>query len=207
MSVVLIGLGSRGDVQPLAVLGGELVRRGVPARVVALAEYAELAGRYGAAVEPVDAELAPALAMARRYRWVAGTLTGQGWLLRHWVRAVSEPFADAILRAVRPGDAVVGGVLAAEAAVAVAQAVHGRAATMLFTGPLPTSQPESHCFSPEWLESCITAGRAARRPVCGPAAPRWRCRSASISRTTPPGWRRWASGRSLCRSPASTRPG
>lgn len=174
MSVVLIGLGSRGDVQPLAVLGGELVRRGVPARVVALAEYAELAGRYGAAVEPVDAELAPALAMARRYRWVAGTLTGQGWLLRHWVRAVSEPFADAILRAVRPGDAVVGGVPAAEAAVAVAQAVRGRAATMLFTGQLPTSQPESHCFA-RWFTPWATVNRwataASWRAATGLGAP------------------------------------
>ena len=77
MAVVLIGLGSRGDVQPMAVLGGELVRRGVRARVVALEEYAGLAGRYGAEVVPVRATLQSALEGAARHRHLAGTPAGK----------------------------------------------------------------------------------------------------------------------------------
>ena len=147
MAVVLIGLGSRGDVQPMAVLGGELVRRGVRARVVALEEYAGLAGRYGAEVVPVRATLQSALEGAARHRHLAGTPAGQGWLLRRWVREVSRPFVDATLQAAGPGDSLLGGVLAAGGAAVAAEALGGRSATVLFTGQLPTSYAESHCFN------------------------------------------------------------
>lgn len=147
MAVVLIGLGSRGDVQPMAVLGGALARRGVETTVVALAEYADLAGRYGAGVAPVQAGLRSALEAARRHPRVASTAAGQGWLLRRWVSEVSGPLVEALVRAVRPGDAVLGGVLGAGAAMVAAEALGGRAATVLLTGQLPTVHPESHCFA------------------------------------------------------------
>ncbi|MHA6523726.1 glycosyltransferase [Tessaracoccus sp. G1721] len=147
MAVVLIGLGSRGDVQPMAVLGGALARRGVDARVVALEEYADLAGRYGAEAVPVRADLASALEMAGRHPRVAGTVAGQGLLLRRWVSEVAGPVADAVLAAARPGDSVLGGILGAGAAVAAAEGLGGRAATMLFTAQLPTLHRESHCFA------------------------------------------------------------
>ncbi|MBB1514888.1 glycosyltransferase family 1 protein [Tessaracoccus sp. MC1679] len=147
MAVVLIGLGSRGDVQPMAVLGGELARRGVEARVVALAEYADLAGRYGAEAVPIRADLTSALETARRYPLVAGTAFGQGWLLRRWVSEVAGPVADAVLAAARPGDSLLSGILGAGAAVAAAEGLGGRAATVLFTAQLPTVYRDSHCFA------------------------------------------------------------
>ena len=147
MAVVLIGLGSRGDVQPMAVLGGELARRGVEARVVALAEYADLAGRYGAEAVPVRADLASALETARRHPRVAGTAFGQGWLLRRWVSEVAGPVADAVLAAARPGDSLLSGILGAGAAVTAAEGLGGRAATVLFTAQLPTVYRDSHCFA------------------------------------------------------------
>lgn len=147
MAVVLIGLGSRGDVQPMAVLGGELVRRGVEARVVALAQYADLARRYGAEAVPVRADLSSALQTARRHPRVAGTALGQGWLLRRWVSEVAGPVADAVLAAARPGDCLLSGLLGAGAAVTAAEGLGGRAATVLFTAQLPTVHRDSHCFA------------------------------------------------------------
>ena len=61
MGVVLLALGSRGDVQPMAVLAGALQRRGIDARVVALAEYADLVADHGAGFVPVPGRLADAL--------------------------------------------------------------------------------------------------------------------------------------------------
>ena len=147
MAVVLIGLGSRGDVQPMAVLGGELARRGVEARVVALAEYADLAGRYGAEAVPIRADLAAALEAARKHPRVAGTAPGQGWLLRRWVSQVAGPVADAVLASARPGDCLLSGILGAGAAVAAAEGLGGRAATVLFTAQLPTVFRDSHVFA------------------------------------------------------------
>ena len=68
MGVVLLGLGSRGDVQPMAVLAAALARAGVDARVVGLAEYAPLAAGLGAAYVPVAGSVADAARIAERNR-------------------------------------------------------------------------------------------------------------------------------------------
>ena len=147
--MLLLALGSRGDVQPMAALGGALARRGVDARVVALRDYAGLVGEEGAGFVPVDASLADAIDATRTPlgRLATGSAAGQGWLLRRWCGQLAEPVADAVLGAARPGEAVLAGVLARDVATALAEASGGRrVATVVFTGQVPTQQADSHFF-------------------------------------------------------------
>lgn len=146
MAVVLLALGSRGDVQPMSVLAGELTRRGVPARVVASREYRALVEERGAEFVPVDISVSDVVAQSRNRRLLLSTLAGQGMMLRSWVRQARESFAEAVTSAVNPGDTVVSGILAATAGVSAAEGNGGRAVTMLFTGQYPTAHRESHCF-------------------------------------------------------------
>lgn len=146
MAVVLLALGSRGDVQPMSVLGGELVRRGIPASVIASHEYRDLVEERGARFVPVDISVAEVVANSRNRRLLLSTLAGQGLMLRNWVHRAREPFADAVASTVAPGDTVISGILAATAGMSAAEANGGRAATLLFTGQHPTAHRESHCF-------------------------------------------------------------
>ena len=54
MKVVLLALGSRGDVQPMIALGRELAARGLPVTVVALRDYAGLVDGAGLDFAPID---------------------------------------------------------------------------------------------------------------------------------------------------------
>lgn len=146
--MLLLAIGSRGDVQPLAVLGGALRRQGVDARVVALRDYAELVAREGAGFVGVDATIDDALAATRTAggRLASGSPAGQAWLLHRWTAAIAPRVADAVLGARRDSDAVVTGVLGRDVATALAEASGHRVATVVFTGQVPTLQPDSYYF-------------------------------------------------------------
>lgn len=146
MAVVLLALGSRGDVEPLAVLAGALVRHGVEARVVALADYADLVTASGAPVTPIAGSVAQSLEMThtRVGRLVFAGSAGQGVILRRWVAAIAPAVAEATLSAVRPGDTLVSGILTREVALALVEARRCRMVTMVYTGMLPTVHRECH---------------------------------------------------------------
>lgn len=150
MAVVLLALGSRGDVQPMAALAGEVVLRGVAATVVATRDFAGLVAEQGAgfAAIPVDSAAAVESTGTRVGSLLVGTRAGQAVLLARWVRALAEPAADTALATVRPGDAVLGGILGRDLAISIAEARGGPALTVLFTGQLPTLHRESY-FAPE----------------------------------------------------------
>ena len=59
---VLLAVGSRGDVQPMVTLGGELRRRGATVVVVALRDYAALVGSAGLTHLPIDRAMTESLA-------------------------------------------------------------------------------------------------------------------------------------------------
>ena len=111
MKVVLLALGSRGDVQPMVALGKALQAVGKPVMVVALREFAPLVEAAGLSFMPIDGtfeDTGPAAAETAR------KMAGGGMSYR----AVSAGLADiapqvavAEMAAVEPGDLVVGGVL------------------------------------------------------------------------------------------------
>lgn len=149
MAVVLLALGSRGDAQPMAVLGGALAQQGTDATVVALRDYADLVERQGARFVPIEAGIADPVESTRGGlgRLAVRHPAGQGWLLADWTRRIAPLVADAVLAAVRPGDTVLSGVLTRPVADALAEGRGCRAATLLFTAQAPTLQRESHFFA------------------------------------------------------------
>jgi UDP:flavonoid glycosyltransferase YjiC (YdhE family) len=146
----MLGVGSRGDVQPLAVLAGALAQRGIDARVVALAEYASVAADLGAGFEPFPGELADALNRTWFVEQLAKQPLGQLAMLRRWVASLAPGLADTLDRLVEPGDTLIAGTLARGAATAFALARQARVATIVYTGQAPTLHPDSHFYG-HWL--------------------------------------------------------
>lgn len=145
MTYVLLSLGSRGDVVPMVTLGRELRRRGEQVKVVGLAEYAVLAERASLAFEPVRATLAETLWVDRP--WVRRAMLAQSGLmylgmLERFTSSATR-VADAILRAIRPGDVVVTGLVTLDAAQALAATGEISTALALFSPVLPSADPES----------------------------------------------------------------
>ena len=148
MAVVLLAVGSRGDVQPLACIAGALRRQGADASVVALQEYAGLVTEFGegARFVPIAGRLDDAVRRGGLKDVLGSTSFGQLTLLKRWVAGLSDSFVEAALREVGPSDTVVSGVLSRGAAAALASARGCRAATIVYTGQPPTLQRESFIF-------------------------------------------------------------
>ena len=144
MAVLILAMGSRGDVQPMANLAGALARRGVDVAVAALPEYADLAAEHGPGVGfvPLPGRLSDAVGEGRLDRWLTHSQLGQWLVLRRWLAGLAPDFVDAVTAAVRPGDTVLSGVLTRGVAAAFAEA-GGRAATVAYTGQVPTLERES----------------------------------------------------------------
>jgi sterol 3beta-glucosyltransferase len=148
VKVVLLALGSRGDVQPMVGLGKALQDVGKQVMVVALRDFAPLVEAAGLSFMPIDATLeesGPAAAEAAR------KMAGGG---SSYQRAVSARLADiapqvavAEMAAVEPGDLVVGGMLSIDDAVALQEA-RGCLAVHVLTAPvLPTASGSSTVFA------------------------------------------------------------
>ena len=96
--VTFLAIGSRGDVEPLAVLAGALVARGRPATVVAVDDYAELVRSHGASFRGIG----PAMAQVARLGsgWLGHlayrTTALQPVLLRRWLAGLAQPLASAL---------------------------------------------------------------------------------------------------------------
>lgn len=143
--VTFLAIGSRGDVEPLAILAGAAAAQGRPATVIAVDEYADLVRGYGADFRGIG----PAMAEVARL--------GSGWLgqlayrtallqpvlLGRWLAGLAGPMASA-LEEVPAGSLVVTGVASRDAALALVEDRGCRMATVLHTAILPTLQSASH---------------------------------------------------------------
>lgn len=150
---VLLALGSRGDVQPMAHVAAGLTAAGHEATVIALAEFADLvaARAPGARFVAIEASLADALDRTPWQDTLAQSPAGQYLLLRRWTSAMADSFTDVLLGTVTgPGDVVVTGVLTRGAAMACVASLGCRMATIVYTGQLPTLQRESF-FAPQYF--------------------------------------------------------
>lgn len=147
MAVILLAVGSRGDVQPLAELAGALAECGVPCHLVGLAEYSDIATARGVDFTPLPVSLADTLSASQRVRTLASRSVVQAALLRRFTGQLTQPLAAALSSRVRPGDTILTGLLGAGAAASLAEARGCRVATLLFTGQTPTRYRGSHFFS------------------------------------------------------------
>ncbi|MCC6494726.1 MAG: glycosyltransferase family 1 protein [Propionibacteriaceae bacterium] len=144
--VTFLAIGSRGDVEPMAILAGALVSLGVPATVVAVDDYAALVRSRGADFRGTGTTMA---AMERLGRGWLGELAlrtplAQPVLLHRWLSGLAEPLAGTLSDLVEPGTLVVTGLASRDAALALTEARGCRLVTLLHTAILPTTQRESH---------------------------------------------------------------
>lgn len=143
--VTFLAIGSRGDVEPLAILAGAMVVDGRSATVIAVDEYAELVHEHGAGFRGIG----PAMHEVQRIgsgwlgRLSLRTPLAQPVLLGRWLRGLAEPLADA-LDEVADGSLVVTGVASRDAALALVEQRRCRMVTVLHTAVLPTTQRHSH---------------------------------------------------------------
>lgn len=143
--VTFLAIGSRGDVEPMAVLAGAVAARGRPATVIAIDDYADLVRGHGAGFRGIG----PAMAEVTRIgggwlgRLAFRTALLQPVLLGRWLSRLAAPLASA-LDEVPAGSLVVTGVASRDAALALVEDRGCRMATVLHTAILPTLRAQSH---------------------------------------------------------------
>jgi len=148
VKVVLLALGSRGDVQPMVALGKALKTLGMPVKVVALREFAPLVEEAGLLFAPIDATFeATGPVAAEAARKMAGGGMSYQRAVSTGLIAIAPQVAAAEMAAVEPGDLVIGGVLSIDDAVALQEA-RGCLAVHVLTAPiLPTASGPSTVFA------------------------------------------------------------
>lgn len=144
--MLLIALGSRGDVQPMAVLARALADLGEPVAVLALTEFEDLVAGYGVDFVGVPGRIGDALDLGPGPALTRRLLTsewGQLAALRRWVAGLAHPVARAAWKAARDHEVVVTGILTAGLGSVLA-AAGSKTATLLFSGLAPTTHRSSH---------------------------------------------------------------
>lgn len=159
--VTFVAIGSRGDVEPQAILAGALVARGKAATVVAADEYGPLVAEYGARFRGIGSALDSINEIGRGWR-------GQGALrvaamqpsfLRRWLAGLAGPLAEVLIDAVPQDSLVVTGVASRDAALALVEARGCRMITVVHSAILPTAHPDSHLEGP-WFFNWSLRDRA-----------------------------------------------
>ncbi|MFM6849539.1 MAG: glycosyltransferase [Terrabacter sp.] len=114
MRVLLLGMGSRGDVQPLVALGERLLRRGYAVSLAAPADLGHVVAGSGISFEPFSFDLERPLreGLGREsLRGSAVTQVREARLMRRVMAECAEALAADVTRLVEGADAVVSGAL------------------------------------------------------------------------------------------------
>ncbi|HKN95967.1 MAG TPA: glycosyltransferase [Pseudonocardiaceae bacterium] len=149
MKIVLLALGSRGDVQPMVALGRELAGRGRPVTVVALRDYAGLVNGAGLDFAPVDRSMTESvLAAAGPDGRVSSNPIAYIRGASRWLAGIAPQVMAAELAAVEPGDQVVAGLLSFDDAAALREIIGCRVVNVLFAPMLPTVAGGSSVLGP-----------------------------------------------------------
>jgi len=173
VKVVLLALGSRGDVQPMVVLGRELAGRGLPVTVVAMRDFAGLVGGAGLGFAPVGRSMRESvLAAAGPDGRVSSNPVSYIRGATRWLAGIAPQVAAAELAAVEPGDLVVAGLLSFDDGAALREITGCRVVNVLFAPMLPTVAGGSSVLGPRHRtasrinRAAGTAGLAAAAGMC-----------------------------------------
>jgi sterol 3beta-glucosyltransferase len=148
VKVVMLALGSRGDVQPMVALGKALKASGMPVVVVAMRDFASLVETAGLSFVPIDAVMddsGPAYEEAARKMARGGMSYGR--VVSAWLADIAPQVAAAEMAAVETGDLIVAGALSIDDAVAFQEARGCLAVHMLTAPVLPTAFGSSTVFA------------------------------------------------------------
>jgi len=140
--VVILALGSRGDVEPCIALALGLQNEGHETVILALDDFRNTITSAGIGFASAGASLPEpqqaskhldwALAHAYRHQLIA---VGGTHL---WLRSIAPSVAHAMLRLIRPSDVIISGILTLDGAFALHTALGCRLAIALFAPCLPT---------------------------------------------------------------------
>jgi sterol 3beta-glucosyltransferase len=168
VKVVLLAVGSRGDVQAMVALGKALQGVGKPVMVVALRNFAPLIHEAGLSFMPIDRAFEESTQAAVAESG-GKSLTRA---LKAWLADIAPQVTAAEMAAVEPGDLVVAGVVSIDDAIAFQETRGCTAAAVLMAPMLPTASGPSTMFAirPEgksvlnrWLGRVALAAAA---PMC-----------------------------------------
>lgn len=122
MRVVLLAMGSRGDVEPLLALGLGLAGAGHRVSVTVPRDLLHLPAVWGLAAEPFEIDIVTASREGAGLRWQSEASKGLGGeyrMIRELGRTLADPVAEGVLRTAVDADVVVSGALTYDAAGAV----------------------------------------------------------------------------------------
>ncbi|MFF4098711.1 glycosyltransferase [Streptomyces sp. NPDC001903] len=145
--VLILALGSRGDVEPCVALAGALRQDGHDVTIHALDDFRDLVGRAGIDFASMRARLPRPgrgsrqmdWAMTHAHRHPIVAVAGVGL----WLRGVATDIARSVTPRVRPTDTVISGILTLDTALALRAALGCRIALALFAPCLPTHEGPS----------------------------------------------------------------
>jgi UDP:flavonoid glycosyltransferase YjiC (YdhE family) len=191
VKVVLLALGSRGDVQPMVALGRELAGRGLSVTVVAMRDYAGLVDGAGLDFAPIDSSMTESVrAAAGPDGRVSSNPISYIRGASRWLSGIALQVMAAELAAVQPGDLVVAGLLSFDDGAALREITGCRVVNVLFAPMLPTVAGGSSVLSPRRRASSRinrvagTVGVAAASGMCTSTGRALRA-SRGLRRTSP----------------------
>ncbi|GAA6525368.1 glycosyltransferase [Intrasporangium sp. DVR] len=150
MTILLLAMGSRGDVQPMLALGDRLRREGFSVSVAAAADFGPFVAEHGLGFEPLSFEVMEGVRSELGQQWLGGTSTNQqreAYLMRKVVRYVAEPLADDLIRLSDRADAFVSGPLTFEAMEVLAGRAGKHHVYAMFQPTWPTALGASATFA------------------------------------------------------------
>jgi UDP:flavonoid glycosyltransferase YjiC (YdhE family) len=148
--ILLLAMGSRGDVQPMLALGDRLRREGFDVAVAASADFAALVDENGLDFEPLSFAVMEGARSELGQKWLGGTSTNQqreALLMRKVVRYIAEPLADDLVRLTERADAFVSGPMTFEAMDVLTRRAGKRHVFAMFQPTWPTAQGASATFA------------------------------------------------------------
>ncbi len=157
MRVLLVGMGSRGDVQPFIGLGESLHRLGHTVTLAAADEFRDLVLGHGLGFEPLSFDLRSGIESDIGREWLGGSSTNQvreARLMRTVMRHVASTLADDLERLVGSADAVVSSALTFDAVDTLVGAATGRRTPHVYA-----------TFQPVWPTSFGMSSTFALRPT------------------------------------------
>lgn len=141
MRILLLGWGSRGDVEPFVALGRGLVAAGYDVAIAAGRDFASWIESHGVTCEPFSVDMEEAMRSPLGRRWLGaptGSVRAELRVMSDVVHGFAPTLAQDLLRMVRPDDLVVSSSLTFDSMLAIAKARGCRHVTALFTPGIPT---------------------------------------------------------------------
>lgn len=139
--VVLLAIGSRGDVIPMVALARELADRGHDSLVLAHPEYTDIARVHNVPCVSLGAGLVEHAADQRRAQALVSNPFTAAIALQGWQHLIAGTLAPVIIEHVRDDDVLITGVVGVATAVALAEAGGCTPVHVTFSATLPTAGP------------------------------------------------------------------